>query len=128
MSFDWSEYLVLAQELTTRATQATSSSKQEAMLRCAVSRAYFAAFGGVQNRLRNEGETIPPAARGHQIAVNLLRASPDVTRQTMGQILEYLRSKRNIVDYDNVVSDLLPLTEGVLALTEQVISWLDSLP
>ena len=41
MSFDWSEYLKLAQEL---AGQTGNPASQEARLRAAVSRAYYAVF------------------------------------------------------------------------------------
>ena len=41
MSFDWSQYLNLAKELT---DQPTTPANQEAKLRDAISRAYYAAF------------------------------------------------------------------------------------
>ena len=41
MSFDWSQYLNLAKEL---AGQATIPAEQEARLRDAISRSYYAAF------------------------------------------------------------------------------------
>jgi len=50
MSFDWSEYLDIAREL---AGQATASSSAEAKKRCAISRAYYAAFCS--------GQTLQPA-------------------------------------------------------------------
>jgi len=45
MSFDWSEYLILAQELT---STSINSPIQEAHLRAAISRAYteFMRYGG----------------------------------------------------------------------------------
>ncbi len=56
MSFDWSEYLNLAQEL---AGKATTPASQEAKLR-AISRAYYAAFVQARNFLRDrDGLTIP---------------------------------------------------------------------
>ena len=46
--FDWADYLTLAQELATRRSD-------EAALRPAVSRAYYAAFCQARNVLRREG-------------------------------------------------------------------------
>ncbi len=49
MSFEWSEYLNVAQELI---EQAKKASYQEAKVRAAISRAYYAAFGAARNHLR----------------------------------------------------------------------------
>ena len=57
MSFDWSEYLTLAQELT---SASTSSPIQEAHLRAAVSRAYYAAFCKARNYLHNKDGYLTP--------------------------------------------------------------------
>jgi len=57
MSFDWADYLTLAQEL---ADQAASSQSTEAKLRSAISRAYYAAFCKESNHLRTNGQL--PAA------------------------------------------------------------------
>ena len=126
MSFEWSRYLTLAQELTDQAVK-SSGQDTEARLRCAISRAYFAAFGEVQNHLRKEGNFIPNTARGHQIVVRLLKESADKTCQKMGQLLEDLRTSRNLADYDDVVPNLLALTNGALVLAETAISLLAKL-
>ena len=49
MAFDWTEYLTLAQELVQR--------EEEACLRSAISRAYYAAFGKARERLEQEAIT-----------------------------------------------------------------------
>jgi uncharacterized protein (UPF0332 family) len=41
MSFDWLEYLIVAQEMF---GEASDTAHEDANLRCAVSRAYYAAF------------------------------------------------------------------------------------
>ena len=51
MAFDWEDYLSLAKELASRA--------DEAALRSAASRAYYAVFCKARNNLRREGATIP---------------------------------------------------------------------
>jgi len=48
MAFDWHEYLVLAEKFE-------STRKDEAALRCAVSRAYYAVFNQAEKFLRENG-------------------------------------------------------------------------
>ena len=50
MSFNWSEYLALAQQL---AGKAQISATQESRLRSAISRAYYSAFIQARNHLRD---------------------------------------------------------------------------
>lgn len=76
MSFDWLEYLNLAQEL---AGQATKPSSQEAKLRSAVSRAYYAAFCEARNHLRGEGHSIP-RFNPHRYVIDQFLDSPDRVR------------------------------------------------
>ena len=64
MTFDWSEYLKLAQEL---AGQTVSPANEEAKLRSSVSRAYYAAFCKARNYLRDiEGHSIPSTPEAHR--------------------------------------------------------------
>jgi len=64
MTFDWSEYLKLAQEL---AGQTVSPANEEAKLRSSVSRAYYAAFCKARNYLRDiEGCSIPSTPEAHR--------------------------------------------------------------
>ncbi len=44
MSFDWSEYLTLAQELVAALPETATPQAKEAKLRCATSRAYYAVW------------------------------------------------------------------------------------
>jgi uncharacterized protein (UPF0332 family) len=156
MSFDWSEYLVVAKEL---ASQTTASSKtrstikvilqnvisrannkaskkvakpllDEARLRCAISRAYYGAFRKARNHLRDkDGHTPFALERGntHQIVINLFDKSSEIDRQLIGQFLRDLRSARNKADYDDAVPNLPGLTMTVLLQSEQVIDLLKTL-
>ena len=153
MSFDWSDYLIVAQEL---ASQTTASSKtrskinvkllnvinrafrkarkrspDEAKLRCAISRAYYGAFRKARNHLRdNDGQ--PPSllersGKTHQIVIDLFNQSNDLDRQLIGQFLKDLRSARNKADYDDTVPHLPGLTMTALLQSEQVLDLLKSL-
>ena len=64
MNFDWSEYLNLAQELAGRPT---SLSNEEARLRSAISRAYYAAFCKARNHLRDNENLLISPPKGEKI-------------------------------------------------------------
>lgn len=125
MSFDWSEYLSLAQEL---AGQTVSPASQEAKLRAAISRAYYAAFCKARNHLRDrEGYVIPIGGQAHVYVRDQFKNSPDRLRSQIGHNLDRLRRHRNMVDYDDSVTGLLPMTSRDLRLAQRVLSALTSL-
>ncbi len=126
MSFDWSEYLTLAQELT--ANSATSP-VHEANLRSAISRAYYAAFHKAQDHLINKDHSpIPHPVNIHFYVVNVFEDSNDTTRKKIGELLRHLRSIRNIADYQNsFFGNLQGRTKGVLTEAEEAIRLLDTL-
>src|SRR5947208_9719093 len=113
MSFDWSEYLTLAQELTSKST---TSPIPEAHLRCAISRAYYAAFCKARNLLLNkDGYLTPKGTNVHWDVVDKFENSNDATRRYIGTLLRNLRSIRNIVDYqDTFHGNQLGRTKAVL--------------
>jgi uncharacterized protein (UPF0332 family) len=156
MSFDWSEYLIVAKELASQTTTSLKTqsnikvmllntisrayygtfkkvakpSLDEAKLRCAISRAYYGAFRKARNHLRDKDSHTPSALeRGntHQIVINLFGNSNDMDRQMIGQFLRDLRSARNKADYDDAVPNLPGLTMTVLLQSEQVIDLLKTL-
>lgn len=152
MSFDWSDYLVVAQELahqvsapstypnTIKArllyiiTQAFHKKPDyvldEAKLRCAISRAYYGAFRKARNHLRDkDGLPINVLTQGntHQNVINQFSNSSDIDRQIIGQFLRDLRAARNKADYDDSVPNLSGLTTTVLLEAEQVMDLLKTI-
>jgi len=106
MSFDWTEYYRLAQELIGTSTAPASA---EAKIRAAISRLYYAAFCKARNYLRDrEGLAIPAGARAHRFVRDTFRNSQDRVRQKVGDRLDKLRVHRNHADYDDAF-DLLAL-------------------
>ena len=92
MSFDWSEYLTLAQELT---SASISSPIQEAHLRAAVSRAYYAAFCKARNYLHNkDGYLTPRRTNAHSDVIMKFERSGDMERRKVGTLLRSLRGIR----------------------------------
>ncbi len=126
MSFHWSEYLDLAQELT---RESLASPLREAMFRTAISRAYYAAFGQARNRLVIiDGEEIPRGANTHQHVINTFEDSNDSRRRTIGHLLHHLRSTRNAADYESIFRrDLRGVTRGALGEAEEIIRMLETL-
>ena len=126
MSFHWSEYLTLAQELT---STASNSPIQEADLRSAISRAYYAAFGQARAYLVEiEKVVIPYGTNVHWFVVDNFESSDESIRRTVGHLLHHLRSTRNIADYENVFyRDVRGVARAALSESEEVIRLLKTL-
>ncbi len=130
MTFDWSEYLKLAQEL---AGDDASSPSEEAKLRSSVSRAYYAAFCKARNHLRNIDKhkkilsETPPKVNVHKYVRNQFKDSTDESHKKIGGDLDRLRVFRNAADYDDLVSGLESTAAMSVKLTQSVISTLNTL-
>jgi len=125
MSFDWSEYFNLAQELIGKTA---TPAGQEARQRSALSRAYYAAFCQARNHLRDEeGHSYPAGGQVHTYVCNQFRNSPDPTRKQIGHDLNRLRIDRNKVDYDDLVPGLSAMTTGNVTLAQRVLLMLSKL-
>jgi hypothetical protein len=84
MSFDWSQYLNLAKEL---AGQATIPAEQEARLRDAISRSYYAAFILARNYLRDkQGHSLPKTSDIHRYVWQEFDINPDSRYQLSADI------------------------------------------
>ncbi len=117
MAFDWADYLRLAQLLQSQSAPGVS---QEAIARCAVSRAYYAAFCHARNYARDRHGLIPRYNGDDHALVKrhfLSRRERGVSVK-----LENLRNWRNLCDYSDVVSDLPALLSQSLAEAQKVIA------
>ena len=85
------DFLILAKEL--------HSSGNEAALRSATSRAYYAAFHRGREMLTSMNFKISTGAAAHGDICNYLQNSGDRRAEAAGQKLESLRSARNKADY-----------------------------
>lgn len=124
MSFDWSDYLKLANELAPRPVSAAAD---EAKLRCAISRAYYANYCKIRNHLRDEDGMLIPTHDAHRYVVDTLLNSSERKRKDLGKDLNRLRVDRIKADYYDEFNGLASQTEVVLLLAEKVNSNLDSL-
>ena len=118
MSFDWTQYLFLARELT---KGSTSSSNHEAKLRSAISRAYYAAFCNARNFLRDDRkEVIPSTGVAHGIVKDIFGGSTDKIELEIEADLDRLRIDRNKADYDDDVLGLVSISEYALKLCQNI--------
>lgn len=122
MSFDWAEYLSLAEEL-----QGVPVSDPpvgiEAEQRASVSRAYYSAFILARNRLRDVDRVpIPRSAGVHIFVSQRYEYHPDPRRAQIGILLVRLRTARNTCDYDDTVPRLPLLSRQALGWAAQVVA------
>lgn len=129
MSFNWAAYLALARELAGRPTtrRPRTASYEQAQLRSAISRAYYAAFCRARNHLRDNERLGPPGPNIHRWVINQFQGSSDRARIRVGRDLYHLRDLRNTADYDDIVAGLPSLTQSALRLAERVLAGLDKL-
>jgi uncharacterized protein (UPF0332 family) len=121
--FDWRAYLALAHELAQRT--------DEAALRAAISRAYYAAFGVACDYLGNEKVTTRKLGT-HEQRWEVFQDSPSAASPTLRNTLRIraydLKRLRHTADYkkSNVIS--ANEAQKALALAQGVIDIIASLP
>ncbi len=93
--FDWRDYLELAREL--------GSHDDEASLRSAISRAYYAAFCTARNRLIQQGELIPQTREAHRLVWEKYVSHSAGSLRSVGNDGIRMRRWRNMADYDDHV-------------------------
>lgn len=106
MSFDWEDFLELAEYLAkdmwnTPINQLTPG--KEADLRTAISRAYYAAFNNAEIYLNNKNDTTPETGKGvHERLISRFLNHPNRSRQLIGEDLRRIMRKRVAADYQLV--------------------------
>ena len=103
--FDWRTNLDLARALGDGGTGTpVVASISEATYRCAVGRAYYAAFGHARAyAIRRQGFSAAGTASDHG---RLIQHYDTIGQQQIARRLRYLRGWRNQCDYDQVVPRL----------------------
>ena len=121
MVFDWSQYLVLAEELA-------EQKDNEAALRSTVSRAYYAAFCLAREHLLNTNMLFRSRPRRPRLSHQTvwLTYRRDVDRR-IGMDGNRLRELRNLVDYEDVVPDLNNVVRSALSTSRRILASLDKL-
>ncbi|HEY3115816.1 MAG TPA: hypothetical protein VGK54_03665 [Chloroflexota bacterium] len=121
MTFDWVEFLRVAEDLY-GAAATEASARREALLRIAVSRAYYAAFSLARNRLRDiDGVKVPLRGNAHLVVAHRFEEGVGIERQDIGARLQRLRVDRNRCDYDDEVDDLADIAAQSLRRAVAVV-------
>ena len=126
MSFDWTKYLTLAQE---QVELSEKHENKEALLRCAISRAYYSAFCNARNYLRDVEKVkgLGKSSKVHQLVIDRFEDSTDTTKKDIGAFLRRLREFRNRADYRDRFRDLETPVLRSLQFAEAVIDYLNKL-
>jgi len=107
MTFSWATYFTLAQELF---KNAPNSPLQEARLRSAISRAYYAVFNESRVFLeaRIPNVNIPKTGAAHNVVPDLLihHSLSNQNWVSVGNKLKRLKGYRRQADYDNRINQL----------------------
>ena len=122
MSFDWSDYLDLAQDLF---TQSANSPYTDAGLRSAISRAYYAAYHKARSRLYDKwGIAVPTDASAHSAVRKEFRQK---NHKLIATTLDRMRIDRNKADYNDAVLNLTTTAKENLRRANQIIADLSKL-
>jgi hypothetical protein len=122
VSFDWAEYLSLAEDLQGIPASGPPVGT-EARQRASVSRAYYAAYILARNHLRDIDRVhIPRGQNPHQFVAAHYANHSDPVRARIGQELARLRTQRNICDYNDTVVNLQNLAALSVARSRQIIA------
>jgi hypothetical protein len=122
VSFDWAEYLSLAEELH-GAPVSGPPVGTEARQRASVSRAYYGSYILARNHLRDiDGIRIPRGANPHRFVAEQYANHRDPIRMQIGDELARLRAARNRCDYDDVVVQLPQLVTVSLARAALIVA------
>lgn len=126
MSFESKNYLYLAQELAGKTP--INPSNEEARLRSAISRAYYAAFCSARDYLESKTPlVIPRAISVHHFIKQQFLDSRDGKHKRIGRYLELLHDNRKLADYGDEIKGLSKVADLVLQRADDVIKWIDEL-
>jgi len=125
MSFDWREYLILAEALVqTRTTLAP----EEACCRAAISRAYYAVYGVARTQAHDqEGVQVPATGDAHQQLGLHYRTGPSPRHRAIGEHLRQLRRARNRADYADQLARPVAAAQWAVRQARQVLVSLQAL-
>lgn len=126
MSFNWTKYLILAQD---QVALSKGHENREALLRCAISRAYYSAFCNARNYLRDfeKAKGLGMSSKVHRLVIDQFEDSDDTTKKDIGAFLRRLREFRNDADYKDNFRKLETRALRSLKHAEEVIENLEKL-
>lgn len=113
--FPYDGYLVLAKKL--------ASDKDEACLRSAVSRAYYACFHLVKDYAENlTRTTFAPDARAHKEITDFLNQNTNADLRALGSVQTRLRYRRADRDYQKTIANISGCAQASIKDAESIFS------
>lgn len=126
MNPDWSEYLAFARDLVRQAS--LPSSHQEAMLRSAISRAYYCAYHVAHNCMLQQGG-VPPRQQGmHITVIDWYRTHTRREYWAVANKLGRLRDNRVNADYRPNFRPNVSLAQTTVEDVDKVLAMISRLP
>lgn len=132
MSFDWLEFYYQAQDISDKRHRIPSkemSLADEADMRTAISRAYYATFHKAREFLQNARDTTPETLAGgvHERLISRFTNNSLPERRTMGAKLDRMKKLRHTVDYNYIIKNkyngaLYRLVDEVLLTSQSLIN------
>jgi uncharacterized protein (UPF0332 family) len=120
MPFDWGQYLELARSVRDQLPG-------EAAYRCAVSRAYYAAYWKAKKYLQQGDEHLYTGDRSHEVVWANLDNVQISKGVDLGEVGDRLKKRRNRADYmDRVVVSYQDACSAI-TIAEQIIQGVDDL-
>jgi len=121
MSFDWKDYIKLAEKLY---NEVNKNSMEEAYDRSVISRAYYGVFCLLRNKAGLEfyrpRNTNDPGV--HRKVITHYKDSTKLEEKQAGKILDELRIMRNKADYDGQKKTNIKDAESANIKTKQVLN------
>jgi uncharacterized protein (UPF0332 family) len=116
MSFDWSHYIDMAQELF---GQSSVSFHKDADLRCSISRAYYGTFHKARHRLNDKWDiVVSKTASAHS---QVRKEFKDKGHLRIAANLNRMRIDRNLADYEDSVPNLDAVAKENLKRANEII-------
>ncbi len=129
MNFSWETLLLVAQGCDRDATNESGAALREALYRCAISRAYYAAFGSALRWIRRTSphHSIPSGGEAHQVVQDFFEWSQDSDYQEIADLLRRMRHFRNLADYEIAFQNAKAESDYAIRRANRVLNALSGL-
>lgn len=123
--FSLADYLTVARHLI---EYSDASGYEEACLRSAISRAYYAALNTARNLLHDRwGITVPETSEIHSFVPRWFLDEDDMAQKEIGVLLDRLRDRRRKADYNDVITKVSSLAARSIADAQIVVDRVSTL-
>ena len=126
MNPDWSEYLEFARDLVQQAS--SPSSHQEAMLRSAISRAYYCAYHAAHHFIDQQGARTASYYNSHEAVIRWYREQPHRDYWSIAVKLGRLKDNRVNADYRPNFQSNVSLAQTTVEEVDKILDTIRRLP